>query len=401
MVFAVVLVAGGIALGLIAFFFVTFAPPKRTAPGPLMLPFLGTALSGIYQLSFKDYKIMPALAKKYGKVFQLCYPVNMQPVYVIADSALAREVLTRKDDFHGKNPQNRASNLMTPNGLLGLLDNDMMKNHRRIMTTALFNREYLESYISTMNQKADVMIEVLNPHAGTGKPLDIKDKFTKATLDVILKLAFGYEGNSQKSDAKMFTGNPRFGLALFMRMVCPDWLYRLTPFKKIFDDTLTALHALANGVIRAEIEAPGKPRSRVGSILEALMFASSIEEKDEDGNVGAKMSVDEFKDEAVTILFAGHDTTAGTLGWVSYMLAKPENKHVVQKLREEIKQVLGDREYVSYEDLNKLVYCEAVFMETFRFFPTVPLVTRNCPKGAEIGGFHFEAGVSSRKEFLV
>jgi cytochrome P450 len=374
---------------------VLFPAPKKTAPGPVAFPLIGTAYTGMHQLSRRNHRVMTALTKKYGKFFQMVYPMNMQSLFVVADPALVKEILTRKEDFSGRNQKNRALTFLVPNGLLGLPDNEMMRNHRRLMTAPLFNREFIESYMETINQKVDVMIELMKENARKKEVINIKDRFQLATLDVILKLAFAYESDCQRTKFD-FSRRAllKLGILIFVRLVLPEWIYNKTPFQKMIQKELEMFHSMVDRVVLQSAKEGLKNSGHVGSILEAMLIASSDEElkKSESGSA-IKMSPAEFKDEALSIMGAGHETTANTLTWSAYLLSQPQNKHVVHKLHAEIEKVLGDRERVEYADLEKLKYCEAVFMETLRCYPTVPGTTRYCPRDTKLAGCDIPGGV--------
>lgn len=122
-----------------------------------------------------------------------------------------------------------------------------------------------------------------------------------------------------------------------------------------------------------------------GSILHNLIQAQDNSEE--------KMSPEELRDEVNSIMTAGHETTANTLSWALYLLSKPENGNVVNKIVEEVQTVLGYRSQITYDDIERLVYCKAVFMETLRVYPTVPLFTRFAEKETRLGSFKIPANV--------
>jgi cytochrome P450 len=91
----------------------------------------------------------------------------------------------------------------------------------------------------------------------------------------------------------------------------------------------------------------------------------------------------------VTLLLAGHETTASTLGWTFYLLDR--NPRVLERLREEAVGVLGDRT-PTFEDLHGLTYTSMVIQEAMRLYPPVWILTRVAQAQDEIGGFGVPAG---------
>ncbi|MEV5764622.1 cytochrome P450 [Micromonospora sp. NPDC052213] len=96
-----------------------------------------------------------------------------------------------------------------------------------------------------------------------------------------------------------------------------------------------------------------------------------------------------LRDELVTLLLAGHETTASTLGWTLYLIDnEPE---VRERLREEADRVLGGR-LPTYEDLHHLRYSTMVVEEAMRLYPPVWLLPRISVAADVVGGYHVPAG---------
>jgi cytochrome P450 len=96
-----------------------------------------------------------------------------------------------------------------------------------------------------------------------------------------------------------------------------------------------------------------------------------------------------LRDELVTLLLAGHETTASTLGWTFHLLDR--NPEVLARLRAEVVEVLGDREPV-FDDLARLTYTSQVIQEVMRLYPPVWILTRQAQQDDEVGGYHVPAG---------
>ena len=89
-------------------------------------------------------------------------------------------------------------------------------------------------------------------------------------------------------------------------------------------------------------------------------------------------------DDFVTFFVAGQETTANTLSFSFQELArKPE---IVKKAREEIDRVLGERTEVTFQDVNELKYCSAIFKETLRLYPPATHVLRVTPEDIDVNG---------------
>jgi cytochrome P450 len=117
-------------------------------------------------------------------------------------------------------------------------------------------------------------------------------------------------------------------------------------------------------------------------ILAALMRAV-------DKSSGETMDDKQLRDEIVTLLFSGFDTTSRTLTWTFHALS--QNPSVEAKLHEELERVLNGRA-PTHADLPNLPYTEMVIKETMRLFPPNAILGRQAKEDDCIGGYHIPAG---------
>ena len=115
------------------------------------------------------------------------------------------------------------------------------------------------------------------------------------------------------------------------------------------------------------------------------LFSHMVFVEDDQG----RMSDKQLRDEAMTLIFAGHETTAHALVWTWYLLAKSPDK--VQKMREELDSVVGDRR-VEVDDLAKLPYLEMVVKESLRLCPSVWAYARQAQRDLIIEGYEIKKG---------
>ena len=98
-------------------------------------------------------------------------------------------------------------------------------------------------------------------------------------------------------------------------------------------------------------------------------------------NLDLEMMVDDF----VTFFLAGQETTANTLAFC--FLAICQTPNIIEKAREEIDRVVGERTEFTYQEINDLKYCAAIFKETLRIYPPVTLIERRIAEPMNIGGY--------------
>jgi cytochrome P450 len=101
-----------------------------------------------------------------------------------------------------------------------------------------------------------------------------------------------------------------------------------------------------------------------------------------------RLSDEQLRDQCITILTAGHETTANALTFTLYLLAEHQEEQA--KLREEVARVLEDREPAA-EDAEKLVRVRWVLAESMRLLPPVWTLGRQNQRAMELGGFRLPA----------
>jgi cytochrome P450 len=141
--------------------------------------------------------------------------------------------------------------------------------------------------------------------------------------------------------------------------------------------------ALLDGIVYriiAERRASGEDR---GDLLSMLMAADDVE------GDGTRMTDRQLRDEVMTILLAGHETTANALTWTWYLLAR--NPSAGERLHEEVDRALGGRP-PGAADLPALGYVERVFAESMRLYPPAWGLGRRALADHEVGGYTVPAG---------
>jgi cytochrome P450 len=146
---------------------------------------------------------------------------------------------------------------------------------------------------------------------------------------------------------------------------------RFARAKKTLDD-------LVFRIIAARRESGEDP----GDLLGMLMSA-----RDEDTK--ASMSDAQLRDELMTLVLAGHETTGNALSWTFYLLSR--HPDVARRLKGEVDAVLGERP-PALDDLPHLAYTRQVIDEALRLYPPAWIVERQALAHDEVGGFAIEKG---------
>jgi cytochrome P450 len=129
---------------------------------------------------------------------------------------------------------------------------------------------------------------------------------------------------------------------------------------------------------------------RRGPITGSDLLSRMMQSQDADAD-GEGMSDRQLRDEVITLLSAGHETTATTLAWTWYLLAR--HPEVEKRLAAELQSVLAGRA-PSAADVPRLQYVEQIVMESMRLYPPVFAMGRMTKEPCEIGGFDIPTGTS-------
>ena len=199
----------------------------------------------------------------------------------------------------------------------------------------------------------------------------------RLTLGVVCSTLFGTDVASadevREDLATIIALFPRFSLPLF------GLIQKLPlPSNARFNRALARMDALVYKIIAERQRDP----SDGGDLLSMLLLA-----RDEEG--GGRMSDRQLRDEVITLLLAGHETTSNALTWTWYLLS--QNPEVEARWREELRSVLGDRAATAL-DLPALRYTEMVLAESMRLFPPAWAMGRRALRDLTLGGFAIRKG---------
>ncbi len=298
--------------------------------------------------------------ERYGDVFSSRFPIFGRVVYV-ADPALVKEVFAGDPaTFHAGEANTLALGDALGDHSLLTLDEDRHMSQRKLLLPP-FHGESVRRYVEVMAEATEREV------AGwpVGKPFALRPRMQAITLEVILRAVFGVR-DGQRMD--LFRERiPPLGETTSVLNWLPFFdrdLGGITPAAK-FRRALAAVDELIYAEIadrRAALDA--EERDDVLSLL--------LRARHEDGS---PMTDVELRDELLTLLTAGHETTATGLSWAfERLLRTPE---VLERLTES----LDDDEYV-----------DAVVKETLRVRPVVVDVARKLTRDAEVAGWRLPAG---------
>jgi cytochrome P450 len=309
---------------------------------------------------------------EYGDVVRL--RVANRTIYVLSHPDLIHTVLVSNHrNFIKHSFFWRHVTAIFGNGLL-TNEGDAWLRQRRLMAPG-FHRERVASYGQTMVDYAERAVD----HWRAGEIRNVHHDMMALTLEIVAKVLFNSDVTSDVDAVRRaFDAVTDEIAARFRRPVfIPDWVP--LPGNLHYRKGVQQLDRLVYRMI-----AEHRAQNGAGSDLLSML----MQVRDEDGT---RMSDEQLRDEAVTLLLAGHETTALALSWTFYLLSR--NPRVDAALADELLTVLGNRPPAP-ADLPALRYAENVVREAMRLFPPAYGIGREAVADCEVGGYYVPAGTT-------
>ncbi len=348
---------------------ITAMIPLRRQPGPA-----GHWLSGnLGDFGRDPLGFLGLCAANYGDVVRLRF--FNRSVCLVNNPAVIEHVLAT-----GARKFRKTMGYRTPfmrrlfgNGLL-TSEGEHWTKQRRLAQPA-FHRDRINAYARQVVEFTDEMVSGWR----SGETMEIHAEVLKLTTRVVVKSLFNSEvppeiDNLSESSAVV--------MKRFSSLMSPSRMWmNLLPSRsgRAFGRVMKQLDEFIFRLVR-ERRASGEDK---GDLLSMLLMAG-----DEDGS---GMSDQELRDELVTLMVAGLDTTALALSWAIHLLA--HHPEVQSKLKTELSEVAGSR-CPTVDELKRLPFTEAVIKESLRLYPPAWIVGREALEDFEAGGVLIPEGTS-------
>jgi cytochrome P450 family 110 len=331
-------------------------------------------------------------ARKYGDAFTVRFP-RMGPIIMFSSPAAIKDIfMTDPEEAHAGEANLVLRSILGENSLL-LLDGKRHIRERKMIMPP-FHGERMREYGAAMRDAAVRRIEAWP----RGKPFTMHTETQAITLDVILETVFGFEGKERARMSEILTRFVDLGTSplgtLMLLVLPPDIVEKLLSTDSVRIGGLdvarmlpwTPLVRAGKDVDESLYEILRQRRESADTAKKNDVLSMLLSARDEHGK---PMSDVELRDEMITLLLAGHETTATTLAWtVHFVLKHPE---VQAKIVAEIDRVRGDRP-LSIDDIPKLEYLDATIKESMRLLPIISLIGRRLQKPLRIGAWDLDRG---------
>lgn len=325
----------------------------------------------------RPLEILDERARTLGDDYRVSHP-DRQPALVYFSSPEALEALfTAKPDVVSAGRSNAILSVLLGDRGIVLLEGAAHQRQRQLLMPP-FHGDRMRSYGDIIREIAAQTFSQWD----VGTTFEVRPAMQSISLQVILKAVFGLKTGSryeklQRAIAQMLDsfGSPVGAMFLFYKSWQRDWgawspWGRFLRSRQQVDDLLYAEIA----------ERRSQPRAMGTDILSLLLAARD--------DAGEPLSDVELRDELITLLFAGHETTASALAWAMYWIAtRPE---IRAKLLAELATLGDNRDSMA---IARLPYLNAVCQETLRLYPiAIGAFPRNVLQPVVLAGYALEPG---------
>lgn len=342
----------------------------RPVPLPPGLPLVGNLLTVWRKGTFQNYhdnwqRYGDVVGQRFGpaRSVALSHPEHIN--YVLVKN---KTNYNRGRGYH-------ALKMFTGEGLLST-EGNFWKRHRRFMQPP-FTPRAVPDHAPAMRAVTLEFSSRWDECARLGQVLDMQTEMLNVTMAVIVKTMLGLDLDKATgklvnafTTATALVGSRITGLPIPLALPIPSNLR----FKR-------ALRTVDSFIYELIAERQRHPTAS-NDLLSQLLKA-------QDPESGQRMSAKQIRDELVTIIFAGHDTTAQTLTWACYLLSQHPDAEA--QLHAEVSTLLQGR-IPSVPELSTLSYTNMVLQETMRLYPPAWAIPRGAINDDEIGGYHIPAG---------
>ncbi|MET0307009.1 MAG: cytochrome P450 [Solirubrobacterales bacterium] len=361
-------------------------------PGPRGLPLLGSA-----------HKLVPVSRshltfERWGREHGPIYRVTAGPrlVVVIDDEDAINAILRDRpggfrrwsdvqrviQEINEAVPQMKG----TPPAVFAA-EGDEWKRQRRLVVTAL-NKDHLHRYFDIVRTATRRLHKRLRTEANASGAVMISDALTAYTVDVTTALAFGHDLNTlEHGDGELQRHIQRMMTMAGHRITAtfPYWRWFKLPADRALDRSMVEVYKATEGFIqRAQARMAARPElyEEPENLIEGLLSAQKDDPSFTDQEIAGNL---------ITVLLAGEDTTAHTLGWTIWLLgSRPD---LQERLCDEAGVAFGRNPIpAEYAATEQLPYAEAVLRESMRLKSVAPTAAVEPNEDKRICGTDIPAG---------
>lgn len=338
----------------------------RFPPGPRNF-----SASRTYQVARDPLPLLLDAYEQYGPIFSMRL-LHIRSVFMLGPEANHFITVGAPENFHWRESSFGDLIPLLGDGLL-TVDEEYHDRARAIMMPA-FHREQIVASLAAMEAEAEAAIATLRP----GEVVDIYEWMRNLAMRIAMRALLGLDPDEAGRGAAAAEHFERalgfYGIDYALRLVRGPG----SPWRKMMASRRVLDEIVYSEIARRRAEPSGDRKD----ILSLLIGAR--------GEGGEAFTDREIRDQVMTLMFAGHDTSTSTVTFLMHELAR--HPQVVAKLREEQDRVLGGAVPTPEQLERELPYLDMVVDEVLRLYPPAWIGPRRAVRDFEFGGYTVPRG---------
>jgi cytochrome P450 len=317
--------------------------------------------TGNIQRTRDPFRYLMQLTRKYGDVAP--YRAGRERAFLVTEADLIKHVLV--DNAANYSKATYVNSVFKNDIAAGLLvsEGSYWRRQRRLMTPA-FHTQRLARLGGEITDATVSMLDRWSRIADVGTPIDLTEEMGALTMTVTGRMLFG-------SDLE--------GMAMEAGRVIAGGLTVLSaPERPEFKAAVRQIEEITEWMIAERRRRPSHSADLMTMLMEAR-----------DADTGEAMTDRELRDELITLILAGYETTANSLSWTCYLLAR--NHEALDQVRRELRTTCQDR-IPMVSDLPALPYTRMVIEESLRLYPPAWIMGRRALGRDRLGEVEIEEG---------
>ena len=336
-------------------------------PGPVDFDFRRTL-----QFGHDPLPMLLRWYEQYGPIFSVRL-FHMRTIFMLGPAANHYVTVSHADNFRWREGRFGDLTMLLGDGLL-TIDGEYHDRARRIMMPAFHSRR-VAAAVNTMVEEGTRALERWR----VGEVLDVYEWMRNLAMRIAMRALLGLDPDDADRGARA-----AFHFERALEYYGTTALGRIARGPFTAHRRMLASREVLDEIVYAEIAERRRSADRDrGDVLGLLLDARDEED-------GSQLSDREIRDQLMTLLFAGHDTSTSTLSFLVYELAR--NPHELERLTAEQDEVLGDAPPTADQVASGLPQLDMALDETLRLYPPAWIGPRRAVQAFEFEGRHVPAG---------
>src|ERR1700758_5238727 len=306
---------------------------------------------------------MIELFARHGDTYRVYVPARRSYTYVIHHPDDVKRVLVSNHRNYTKGVGLDRVRILLGKGIM-TSEGELWKRQRYMMQP-LFHRRVITGFAEVIAQANDRFIERWESLARRGELINLTDEMSELTLEIVLRSIFGRDLDRL---SQQLGGNP-FEVVTKEQSRDLQFAYKFRSLTKLVAQLI------------AQRRASGEEH------FDYLAMLMNVRDKES----GAPMGERELIDEVMTLIVAGHETTASGLNWTWYLLS--QHPHIEARLHAAL-DAAGELPAPTLAQMEALPYTQQVVNEALRLYPPGWLLSRRTIEEDVLGGYDIPAGTN-------